>query len=181
MFRMPAYDPVAIAVIKGQPPVLTSPNLISTLPQRVACARLSRPYLPGPTFPQRSPPSLLTTAACGGLRSAPDCRTRRALLHLSYSCACRLDRREGDIGRPIHPRSVNAASSTDLFAILAKNGLDRGGERFKGQANSSTKPISFDFHGIMHRATSHSGNNRDSYSPLCLRRDRAGIDLCVRN
>src|SRR5262245_56995967 len=40
-----------------------------------------------PTFPQRSPPSLLTTAACGGLRSAPDCRTRRALLHLSYSCA----------------------------------------------------------------------------------------------
>ena len=40
-----------------------------------------------PTFPQRSPPSLLTTAACGGLRSAPDCRTRRAFLHLSYSYA----------------------------------------------------------------------------------------------
>ena len=39
------------------------------------------------TFPQRSPPSLLTTAACGGLRSAPDCRTRRAFLHLSYSYA----------------------------------------------------------------------------------------------
>jgi hypothetical protein len=46
-----------------------------------------------PTFPQRSPPSLLTTAACGGLRSAPDCRTRRALLHLSYSCVRRVDRR----------------------------------------------------------------------------------------
>src|SRR6201982_2166947 len=40
-----------------------------------------------PTFPQRSLPRLLTAAACGGLRSAPDCRTRRALLHLSYSCA----------------------------------------------------------------------------------------------
>src|SRR5215468_10354614 len=40
-----------------------------------------------PAFPQRSPPRVLTTAACGGLRSAPDCRTRRALLHLSYSCA----------------------------------------------------------------------------------------------
>src|ERR1700736_3077349 len=39
------------------------------------------------TFPQRSPPSLLTTAACGGLRPAPDCRPRRALLHLSYSSA----------------------------------------------------------------------------------------------
>jgi hypothetical protein len=29
----------------------------------------------------------LTTAACGGLRPAPDCRPRRALLHLSYSSA----------------------------------------------------------------------------------------------
>jgi hypothetical protein len=29
----------------------------------------------------------LTTAACGGLRSAPDCRTRRAFLHLPYSYA----------------------------------------------------------------------------------------------
>src|SRR2546428_6750868 len=40
-----------------------------------------------PTFPQRSPPSLLTTAACGGLRSTPDCRPRRTFLHLSYSYA----------------------------------------------------------------------------------------------
>src|ERR1019366_5976304 len=40
-----------------------------------------------PVFPQRSPPWLLTTAACGGLKSAPDCRPRRALLHLSYSYA----------------------------------------------------------------------------------------------
>src|SRR2546423_12534702 len=40
-----------------------------------------------PAFPQRSLPLLLTTAACGGLKPAPDCRPRRALLHLSYSCA----------------------------------------------------------------------------------------------
>jgi hypothetical protein len=40
-----------------------------------------------PTFPQRSPPWILATAACGGLRSTPDCRTRRAVLHLSYSYA----------------------------------------------------------------------------------------------
>ncbi len=40
-----------------------------------------------PTFPQRSLPWLLTTAACGGLRSTPDCRPRRAFLHLSYSYA----------------------------------------------------------------------------------------------
>src|ERR1700686_4325518 len=40
-----------------------------------------------PTFPQRSPPRLLATAACGGLRSTPDCRPRRTYLHLSYSYA----------------------------------------------------------------------------------------------
>jgi DNA-binding NarL/FixJ family response regulator len=40
-----------------------------------------------PTFPQRSPPRPLAAAACGGLGSAPDRRTRRALLHLSNSCA----------------------------------------------------------------------------------------------
>jgi hypothetical protein len=40
-----------------------------------------------PTFPQRSPPGLLDTAACGGLRSTSDCRPRRTYLHLSYSYA----------------------------------------------------------------------------------------------
>src|SRR5215467_1026079 len=50
---------------------------LSTLPARIIV----------PAFPQRSPPRHLIAAACGGLRSAPDCRTRRALLHLSYSCA----------------------------------------------------------------------------------------------
>jgi hypothetical protein len=34
-----------------------------------------------------APPLLLTTAACSGLRSAPDCRPRTALLHLSCSYA----------------------------------------------------------------------------------------------
>ena len=34
---------------------------------------------------QRSPPSLLTTAACSGLTPAPDCRRRGAHPHLSYS------------------------------------------------------------------------------------------------
>ena len=40
-----------------------------------------------PTFPRRSRPWLLTKAARGGLGSAPDRRTRRARLHLRYSCA----------------------------------------------------------------------------------------------
>jgi hypothetical protein len=38
-----------------------------------------------PAFLQRSPRSLLTTAACSGLRPAPDCRPRGAYPHLSYS------------------------------------------------------------------------------------------------
>ena len=46
----------------------------------LACRNLA------PAFPQRSPPLLLATAACGGLRSAPDRRPRRVNLHLSYSC-----------------------------------------------------------------------------------------------
>src|SRR5262249_26694681 len=45
------------------------------------------PFGVAPTFPQRSPPLLLATAACGGLRSTPDCRPRRTFLHLSYSYA----------------------------------------------------------------------------------------------
>jgi hypothetical protein len=40
-----------------------------------------------PAFPQRSPPRLLSAAACGGLRPEPDCRPRRGPLHLSYSYA----------------------------------------------------------------------------------------------
>ena len=40
-----------------------------------------------PPFPQRSPPRLLTDAACGGLKPAPDGRLRRTYLHLSHSSA----------------------------------------------------------------------------------------------
>lgn len=39
------------------------------------------------TFLQRSPPSLFTTAACSGLKPAPDRRLRGAHPHLSYSIA----------------------------------------------------------------------------------------------
>src|SRR5271154_4478696 len=75
---------------KGHPPVLTSPNPLSTLHRRFACARLSRPcrldFLPRLDCYAHHH-ELLAAAACSGLGSAPDCRTRRALLHLSYSCA----------------------------------------------------------------------------------------------
>src|SRR5271165_6964965 len=84
-----SVHPPSLSREKGQPPVLTSSNPLSTLHRRFAYARLSQSCLPESRsgFPQRSPPWLLTTAACGGLRPAPDCRTRRTFLHLSYSYA----------------------------------------------------------------------------------------------
>jgi hypothetical protein len=39
--------PPSLSRRQGQPPVLTSPNPLSTLPQRFACARLSQPCLTG--------------------------------------------------------------------------------------------------------------------------------------
>ena len=71
------------------PPVLTSSNPISTLFHgSLALASLDRACRNlVPAFPQGSPPPILATAACGGLRSTPDCRPRRAFLHLSYSYA----------------------------------------------------------------------------------------------
>jgi hypothetical protein len=73
----------------GPPPGFDIVSKLSTLHRRFARARLSQPCLPVffPGIPQRSPPSLLTKAACGGLRPTSDCRSRRVLLHLSYSCA----------------------------------------------------------------------------------------------
>src|SRR5499433_2780178 len=74
---------------KGHPPVLTSPNPLSTLLQRFACARLSRPCLPESCSGVSA--TLTTTAldrsSLRWLGISTDCRTRRALLHLSYSCA----------------------------------------------------------------------------------------------
>jgi hypothetical protein len=68
-----------------------------------------------PVFPQRSPPWLLTTAACGGLRSAPDCRSRRALLHLSYSYAS-----------PCGPALLVTQNPTATLAVHCGNGFDTG-------------------------------------------------------
>src|SRR5262249_506197 len=79
-----------------------------------------------PAFPQRSPPLLLTTAACGGLRSTPDCRPRRALLHLSYSCApsyadgARDTRPKADIGR------VEMPQCSGLVSPMLSFGWQRG-------------------------------------------------------
>src|SRR6266568_186776 len=67
-----------------------------------------------PTFPQRSPPLLLTTEACGGLRSAPDCRPRRTFLHLSYSYAT-----------PFGPAILVTQDPNRLFGALARKPSSR--------------------------------------------------------
>jgi hypothetical protein len=68
--RLSAFD--ASAAVRFRSPSSISPAGLQ-----------SEPWL------QRSPPRLLTAAACSGLSSAPDRRARRALLHLSLSCASR--------------------------------------------------------------------------------------------
>jgi hypothetical protein len=57
--------------VRVTPPVLTSLNPLSTLLQRFACARLSRPCLPksGPGVSATLTTTALSAAACGGLRS----------------------------------------------------------------------------------------------------------------
>src|SRR5215467_6845406 len=86
-------------------------------------------------FRKRSPPWLLTTAACGGLRSAPDCRTRRALLHLSYSYAtpfgpallvtqarffpCHIGLPQSPTGSAVPRRSVQRLLNGRYFAAAA--------------------------------------------------------------
>jgi len=73
----------------GVPPVSTSPDQFRHFSN--GSLALAFPHLTCrdlvPTFPQRSPRSLFTAAACGGLEPAPDRRLRGAYPHLSYSTA----------------------------------------------------------------------------------------------
>src|SRR5215468_3691966 len=74
----------------GQPPVLTSPNPLSTLQKQFAYARLSRPCLPGSSsrlFCNVHHHRFSRQQLAVAWDQRPDHRTRRAFLHLSYSCA----------------------------------------------------------------------------------------------
>src|SRR6266566_3649722 len=82
---LPQADPEGMATPRFWHRLIRFRHVISGLLALASLNRACRNLVPA--FPQRSPPSLLTTAACGGLRSTPDCRPRRALLHLSYSYA----------------------------------------------------------------------------------------------
>ena len=84
-----SMHPPSLSRKMGQPPVLTSSNPLfdtSTAVRLRSPLSITPTGILGPPFPQRSPPWLLPTAACGGLRSTTDCRPRGALPHLPYSC-----------------------------------------------------------------------------------------------
>ena len=97
-------------------------------------------------FPQRSPPRLLTAAACGGLGSPPDRRSRRAFLHHRHSTVhdndllhrhhspFRTHRRIGDPGRTVYPsapgemcRSCSSGSGLRPLDIRSPNDSGLGG------------------------------------------------------
>jgi hypothetical protein len=82
---IPQADPGGMATPRFWHRLSSFRHVISGLLAFASLDRACRNLVPA--FPQRSPPRHLVAAACGGLRSAPDCRTRRALLHLSYSYA----------------------------------------------------------------------------------------------
>jgi len=73
----------------GQSPVLTSPNPLSTLPQRFACARLSQSYLPKSCsdFSATFTTMAFDDSSLRWFEINTDCRPRSAFLHLSYSYA----------------------------------------------------------------------------------------------
>ncbi len=58
----------------------------------------------------------LTTAACGSLGSAPDRRTRRALLHLSYSCAAPFG--PAILVTQSHKRTLKACANVHTRSVL---------------------------------------------------------------
>ena len=88
--RSVSGHPPSLSRRKGHPAVLTSPNPLSTLQKQFACARLSRPCLPGSSsrrFRDAHDHGFWPQPLAVAWDRRPDRRTRRALLHLQYSCA----------------------------------------------------------------------------------------------
>src|SRR5712671_1036640 len=90
--RLPGFDAIV-------PPV-DAPAVVHA---RSSSRRTPDPLTAG-LFPQRSPPRLLTGAACGGLGSPPARRTRRTYLHHWHSTV-----RAGDLLHRLTPLSGHTA------------------------------------------------------------------------
>ena len=88
--RSVSGHPPSLSRGKGHPAVLTSPNPLSTLQRQFACARLSRSCLPGSSsrrFRNAHYRGFWPKQLAVAWDQRPDRRTRRAFLHLPYSCA----------------------------------------------------------------------------------------------
>ena len=81
-------------------------------------------------FPQRSPPRLLTGAACGGLGSPPARRTRRTYLHHWHSTV-----RAGDLLHRLTPLSGHTAERR------FSRGLGRAWARSAGRGEGTSWPL----------------------------------------
>jgi hypothetical protein len=112
-----SVHPPSLSRKMGQPPVLTSSNRFSTLQKRFACARLSQFCLPDSCsgFSATFTTVTFDHSSLRCLRSATDCRSRRALLHLSYSCI-----------PPCGPAILVTQDPSATLAVHCGNGFDVG-------------------------------------------------------
>ena len=83
-FRMPRTRPGRRVSPRFRHRLIRFRRFISGLHALASLNHICRDLVP--TFPQRSPP-LVATAACSGLKPAPDCRLRGTYPHLSYITA----------------------------------------------------------------------------------------------
>ena len=103
ILRPPGFDAIV-------PPIDAS----AVVHTRSSSRRTPDPLTAG-LFPQRSPPRLLTGAACGGLGSPPARRTRRTYLHHWHSTV-----RAGDLLHRLTPLSGHTAERR-LSGVVADN------------------------------------------------------------
>jgi hypothetical protein len=108
-----------------------------------------------PAFPQRSPPRLLSAAACGGLRPEPDCRPRRGPLHLSFHRMAAYTRCLRCAGAPRRPTSGSGLRSAPSWHAV----LYDPGESDHRQFQSNDVGIAF----AESRPARHSQNSRNPF------------------
>ena len=125
----------------GQPSVLTSSNRISTLPQRFACARLSRPYLP------RSYPDVSATLPSrpGEFHPEPLTESGRDTLVSSGSChrvKAAAFRREFELlPLPVGPLPTSVTCPLRSTSITPASSLVRGSPPLSGASVLSASRV----------------------------------------
>ena len=123
-------------------------------------------------FSTTSPPLLLTTAACGGLRSTPDCRPRRTFLHLSYSCAT-----------PFGPAILVTQDPTRTSRHRSRLDVTRSTRRRAGSVRlvfQARSPFLATRLLLGHRLTRRAGSTACRRSEICQINDASSVRACVQ-